>query len=251
MVGGFMGRNNRPLQLDKENAKWLGVCAGLANFLEVKAWSVRMVFLGCLVFGGWFLFPLYFILWYLMNDELGEFKASVMNNQMVKHFRNVDYRKKIYRNTRDGKIWGVCAGIADYLEISVFPVRLVFLLVAFLAGFPTLLYFGAMLVLEKKPAEEYQYESRSRTWKAQYSRVDDEDETPNAGSGAKDSAAKESPKSRRAEREHNGFRDQYSQRREFQYCARKFVTLKQRLARLEAYVTSNKFKLQREFKSMS
>jgi phage shock protein C len=241
-----MGRNNRPLQLDRENAKWLGVCAGIANFLEVKPWSVRMVFLGCLIFGAWFLFPLYFIAWYLMNDDIGEFKANVMANPMVKHFRNVDYRKKIYRNTRDGKICGVCAGIADYLEVSVFPVRLFFMLVAFLAGFPVLLYVGAAMVLDKKPAEAYQYESRSRSSGSQF-HGDDETAAPRtANTGA---AAKESAKTRGSER--SGFRDQYSQRSEFQYCARRLASLKQRLARMEAYITSNRFKLQREFKGMS
>ena len=241
-----MGRNNRPLQLDRENAKWLGVCAGIASFLEVKPWSVRMVFLGCLIFGAWFLFPLYFIAWYFMNDDLGEFKANVMANQMVKHFRSVDYRKKIYRNTRDGKLWGVCAGIADYLEVSVFPVRLFFMLVAFLAGFPVLLYVGAAMVLDKKPAEAYQYESRARSRSTQFRR-EEEDETPKARETA--GPAKDSAKTRGPER--SGFRDQYSQRSEFQYCARRLASLKQRLARMEAYITSNRFKLQREFKSMS
>jgi len=42
----------------------------------------------------------------------------------------------------------------------------------------------------------------------------------------------------------------YSKRREFKYCARKFTTLQERLAKMEAYVTSNQFRLHREFKNI-
>lgn len=35
-----------------------------------------------------------------------------------------DYRPhKLYRNTRDAKIMGVCAGLADYLDVKVCVVR--------------------------------------------------------------------------------------------------------------------------------
>jgi hypothetical protein len=44
---------------------------------------------------------------------------------------------------------------------------------------------------------------------------------------------------------------QVSQRSEFQFCAHKFTALHARLARMEAYVTGNKFKLHREFRNIS
>src|SRR5690349_16561435 len=106
-----MTRNKSPLQLDKENAKWLGVCAGVAKFLDVEPWTVRLVFLGCMFFGGWFLVPLYFIAWYLLDESSGRLRTNIMESHTVRHFRNVDYRKKLYRDVRDGKISGVCAGI--------------------------------------------------------------------------------------------------------------------------------------------
>ncbi len=43
---------------------------------------------------------------------------------------------------------------------------------------------------------------------------------------------------------------QYSKRREFKYCVRKFATLQDRLAKMEAYVTSSQFRLHREFKNI-
>ena len=64
-----MGRNNKTLHLDRANRKFLGVCAGLANFLEVEPRTVRIVYFILCIFGGWFLIPLYFIAWFLLDDS--------------------------------------------------------------------------------------------------------------------------------------------------------------------------------------
>ena len=246
-------KNGKTLQLDKLHAKWLGVCAGVANYLEVEPWTVRLVFLGCIFFGGWFLVPMYFFAWYLLDENSGQLRDTILDNQAVKHFRTVDYRKKMYRNTRDGKLAGVCAGIADYLEVSVFTVRILFLLLTFLTGFPILFYLGAMLVLEKRPEQdyEYQYESRSRAWTTQVHGGGDTTVPSGDDSGKAQGRSAADSASRRAGNDRARPRYQYSQRREFQYCARKFATLQQRLTRLEAYVTSSRFRLQREFRNMS
>ncbi|HTR01421.1 MAG TPA: PspC domain-containing protein, partial [Candidatus Acidoferrum sp.] len=157
-----MTSNKRTLQLDKENAKWLGVCAGIANFLEVQPWAVRLVFLGCMFFGAWVLVPGYFIAWYLMDGNGSKLRENLMDNQTVKHFRSVDYRKKLYRDPANAKVWGICAGIADYLEVDATVVRVIFLFLAFLTGFPVFLYVGAYFVLEKKPVEAYRWNRRHK-----------------------------------------------------------------------------------------
>lgn len=233
-----MGRNRKTLHLDRENRKFLGVCAGVANFLEVEASTVRIVyFVGC-IFGGWFLIPLYFIAWFLLDDNSASRRTSLTDNMMVNHFKNVDYRKKMYRNTRDKKVFGVCAGIADYLEVNVFAVRMFALVMVFMAGFPFLLYLGAALILDPKP--DYLYESEAEAqapWKA-----------------ARPGTHAEAEARHRAEAQHTRDElrgDKYSKRREFQFCVRKFAALHERLARMEAYVTSNRFKLHREFRNIS
>jgi phage shock protein C len=241
-----MTRNKSPLQLDRENAKWLGVCAGVANYLEVQPWTVRLIFLGCILFGGWFLVPMYFIMWYLLDENSGQLRGKIMDNHTVKHFRNVDYRKKLYRNTRDGKLMGVCAGIADYFEVSAFTVRIIFFVLTFLTVFPVLFYIGAWMILEKKPDEEYHYEEASRAWATQFDSAEERSSARTSADGEQaftraQARGKADPRPR----------DQYSKRREFQYAVRKFSALGQRLARLEAYVTSNRFKLHREFRNMS
>lgn len=227
--------NKRTLQLDRDNRKFLGVCAGIANYLEVEVWIVRLVFLGCLIFGGWFLVPLYFLAWFYLDESSTGMRTAVTESLAVKHFRTVDYKKKLYRNPAEGKLLGVCAGIAEYLEVSAFSVRLTFMILFFLTFFPILLYFGAALVLDKKPPAQYP---------DAYGRFS---HAPGKAEEAESGAFTGKSGTRHA-RDHR--RDPYSKRREFQYCARKFTALQTRLARLEAYVTSSRFKLHREFKDI-
>jgi phage shock protein C len=224
------------LALDRENRKLLGVCAGLANYLDVEAWIVRLVFLGALIFGVWFLIPLYFVAWFLLDESSAKVR-EVVDSHMITHFKNVDYKKKLYRNTQDGKVFGVCAGIADYLEVRVFAVRMIFLLLVCFTGFLLLFYFGAALVLDKKPLATY---SQATAYA---------DARRKAGSSRGDEAA-----DTQAEAEWEGeasmARARFSKRHEFQYCARKLATLQTRLTRIEAYVTSKRFRLNREFRAM-
>lgn len=238
-----MTRNNCTLRLDPARKKFLGVCAGIANFLEVEPWSVRLVFIGCCIFGGWFLIPLYFAVWFLLDDASSGMRTSLTDNLAVKHFRTVDYKKKIYRNTREAKWLGVCAGIADYLEVSAFAVRLVFLLLFFTTGgFPLLLYFAAWLVLDVRPAHLYQ-----EAEPAQAPGSASADDASAGMSGFQRPQRTERPVRAKGQSEE----EFHSKRREIKYCARKLASLQERLARMEAYVTSSRFKLHREFRNIS
>lgn len=233
--------NKKTLQLDRANKKFLGVCAGIANYLEVEAWTVRLVFLGCLIFGAWFLIPLYFFAWFFLDESSAGMRTAVTDNLAVKHFRTVDYKKKLYRNPAEGKLMGVCAGIAEYLEVSAFAVRVVFLVLFFLTGFPVLFYILALFVLDKKPMDEYMTDVRSFRSEPRRSAAAEDPAGGRTANFADDVDARYTRGSRR---------HHYSKRREFQYCSRKFAALQTRLARLEAYVTSNRFKLHREFKDI-
>lgn len=70
-------------------------------------------------------------------------------------------KKKLYRSN-DSVICGVCGGIAEYLNISPWVVRTIFLVVAILCKLvpllvyvPILLYIGLAIYLPKKPNEKY------------------------------------------------------------------------------------------------
>lgn len=238
-----MTRTRRTLQLDRENRKFLGLCAGIANYLDVEPWSVRLVFIGCCIFGGWFLIPLYFAVWFLLDEASSGVRASLTDNLAVQHFRTVDYKKKIYRNKREAKWLGVCAGIADYLEVGVFTVRVVFLLLFFTTGgFPLLFYIAAWLVMDERPEHLYQ---------------DLGPAAPDAGSQASTAAAAATAglqgpqRAARPGRSAGQSEEEFhSKRREIKYCARKLASLQERLSLMEAYVTSSRFKLHREFRNI-
>lgn len=63
-------------------------------------------------------------------------------------------RTKFYRNKRDGKFMGVCAGIADYTGVDVSMVRLMFLAGLFMSGGSILpVYFIAGFIAPDRPRE--------------------------------------------------------------------------------------------------
>lgn len=259
-----MARNRAPLQLDRQRRKFLGVCAGLARYMDVEPLSVRLVFIACVVFGAWFLVPAYFVAWFLLDDNTHDTRQALADNRVVKHFRTVDYRKGIYRNTRKGRWLGVCAGVADYLEISPFAVRLLVVLAFFLSGGLALLaYLAAWLVMDKLPEHYLPAPERQHKRHSCWHTRQDRDEPPvatahEAGECGAAAAARAHG--------HGGFRARHakgapleedlqdelqSRRGEIKYCARKLLALQARLARMEAYVTSRRFRLHREFRNIS
>jgi len=58
--------------------------------------------------------------------------------------------KKLYRSKTDQKIAGVCAGLAEYLNIDPTIIRVIWALVA-LAGAGVLAYIVCALVIPEKP----------------------------------------------------------------------------------------------------
>lgn len=146
-----MGASN--MRLDRENGRWLGVCAGIANWLDVPAVLVRIVFVICtlawppLIIG-------YFVIYFCVDKDFtpDQIRDYFSDTDTAAHFRRVDYRKPIYRNLDNKRVAGVCSGIADYLEVSSFSVRIVTLLSFFLFGpFTFWAYVIAWFVLEPDP----------------------------------------------------------------------------------------------------
>ena len=220
-----MGRNkgwhkrerNQRFCLNKENAKFLGVCSGIADYLNVQPWAIRLAFIISFFMGAWFVVPAYFVLWLVLDKKkASELKDNFDSNPAVVHLRNVDYKKGLYRNSRDGKFLGVCAGIADYLEVEVFWVRMVTIGVILFSGFIAMIaYFAAYFILNDKPKPAY------LTHNPEYKKYKETlDET------------------------------QHSKRPSFKACSRKYSSLQERLIRLEAHVTSSRFRLNTELRKL-
>jgi phage shock protein PspC (stress-responsive transcriptional regulator) len=59
-------------------------------------------------------------------------------------------KKRLYRDTENQKIFGVCSGLADYLDIDVTLIRVLWLAAVLLAGSGLLLYLIFAIVVEPK-----------------------------------------------------------------------------------------------------
>ena len=156
----------------------------------------------------------------------------------------------LYRSRRDGKICGVAAGIADYWDVADWVVRLIFIgLFLFTGTLALWAYVAGALLLSPRP-EDRGRRSRER----QRSRECDSRERR---SFTEESANEEAfgP-----EMEYDEQRHDYRPRRMFRYSESPGVRLARARERLDAavkrvedmesYVTSRRYKLNREFSQL-
>ena len=61
-------------------------------------------------------------------------------------------QKKLYRNTQNKMIAGVCSGLADYINIDPTVVRVLWALIA-LGGAGIIAYLIAALIIPEKPSD--------------------------------------------------------------------------------------------------
>lgn len=73
-------------------------------------------------------------------------------------------RTRFYRDKINGKIAGVCAGLADYTGIDVLWVRLGMLIFTFATGFGIPVYIALALLAEKKPSHLYADRQEQQFW---------------------------------------------------------------------------------------
>lgn len=119
--------------------------------------------------------------------------------------------RRFYRDRRRGMLFGVCAGIADYFGFDLKVTRILAVVALLLSPPMTLLvYFGIALLIPYRPVEP--------------------------------SAPREDPAFRRAVRS--------SPQATMAEIRRRFQRLDSRLARMERYVTSPRFNLDREFRDL-
>lgn len=217
--------NTRPnrFALNRGNKRFLGVCAGLADYLEVPAFLIRIIFvLACLSWPT--LILIYFVTyWWVKRDmNAGTVRNFISESKTAEHFRNLDYRKQMFRNPRRGRIAGVCSGIAEYLEISTTVVRVIAVLSLFVFGpFAFFAYCVCWMVLEKNP-DEAQFRPGKRQRRRQQ-------QAAAAGMG-------DSP-------EMTETRAHESISLSLKECSAAFNRIESRLRSVEAFMTSKKFRL--------
>jgi len=73
-------------------------------------------------------------------------------------------RTKFYLDKQNGKLFGVCAGIADYTGIDVLLVRIGTVVLFFATGWPILIYPLIAWMAENKPRDLYSSPEDQRFW---------------------------------------------------------------------------------------
>jgi phage shock protein C len=117
---------------------------------------------------------------------------------------------RLYRDSEHGLLFGVCAGIADYFGFRRGRVRLATLILCMCLPMTILLYLVLALLLPRKPQEMYKDKQEEQMWRD----IRVEPATT------------------------------------FGRVRHRFRELEARLQRVERYVTSSRFKLDRDFRDL-
>jgi len=231
------------LTLDSEKARWLGVCAGIARWLDLPLALVRVIFVICVI--SWPTLLLAYVITYFVLDR-GITPDSVQDYfrgaDTAEHFRKLNYRKPLYRYPRRGRIAGVCAGVANYLEIKTFWVRLATLGSLFLFGPFTLLGYVICWIAFDIDPKEPAYSSRRTERRRRRA-----ERKAAKKSGAHNKFQRETPATPNTQSDildaHSAPHEEKSQHYDEAQCAEVFRLLELRLREIEAYITSKRFRL--------
>ncbi len=139
----------KSLTLDRSRRLLGGVCAGLARHFDLPIWVVRLLFLVATFTFALTLFA-YVLLFLIMNsnsEEPLQERETKQSGSLIR-FR---WRKPLYKNKARGKLQGVCAGVAEYLQVNALLVRLALLASLFFGPLGIVLYVAAAIVLDDRP----------------------------------------------------------------------------------------------------
>jgi len=265
--------NSQPnqLRLNHEERRFLGVCAGIADYLDMPVVLVRIIFIVSIITWPTLLLA-YFALYFWLDRDLSANKVYewLGGSAPTQHFKNLDYRRPLYRNMRNKRIAGVCSGLADYLEVSPFTVRCVAILSSFILGPYVLLAYGVCwFVIEPNPAPRLGSRASHRHYRGKRHRrrkshglsssrinTNDEDLDQAAFDDGSDDPLYDPESStfkvqvdlRSNGKGNSNAESQKSSRHSYNEkaadeCADTYYALETRLRELEAFITSKKFRL--------
>lgn len=140
--------------------------------------------------------------------------------------------RSLYRDKENGKICGVCAGFADYIDVAPWQVRLFAVLgLIFVPSMAVPTYFIAYFLMDDKPY-----------YRRVTDRYDDDELDEAEAMNEEDEAREQQTREQRPE---------MSNAEAFRTAKQKFGDLEGRLRAMESHVTSSKFELQRELRKIS
>ena len=133
----------RTLYRDSDQKMLGGVCAGIAQYLDIDITLVRVLTLATFIFAGVGFIP-YIILWVVLPE--GKRDQYIKGERTV---NNSDFKTKLYRNNEDKVVAGVSSGVAAYLGLEPTIVRLLFVLATIWGGFGIILYVILWIAMPK------------------------------------------------------------------------------------------------------
>jgi phage shock protein C len=128
--------------------KIAGVCAGIADYLDVDVTLVRALWLALSIVPGAIVGGIvaYALAWMVMPE--GPATRSTVGRRLV-------------RSATDVKIAGVCGGLADYFGVDATPIRVLWIVLSVLPGAVIgglLAYLAAWLIVPRAPTAVSQHQ---------------------------------------------------------------------------------------------
>lgn len=149
-------------------------------------------------------------------------------------------RKQLQRDPKKGKIAGVCAGIAEYFGIETWLVRIMTVAATLLLAGPfvPVFYIAAWFIMDKKEPEHDHTHQRAATF--------------SRSSGVKGwrNDVVEDDNGKRVEVKAKVWQAGEPPRQAFYDIRQRYVSIEARLRKVETYVTSSEFQLNREINKL-
>jgi phage shock protein C len=122
------------------NGKIAGVCAGLADYLDVDVTFIRAIWLILSIVPGAIIGGIvaYLLVWMIMPEGTGHPADTT--------------RPRLTRSRTDSKIAGICGGLAEYFGVDATPIRVLWIVLSILPGAVVggvLVYLVAWMLIPK------------------------------------------------------------------------------------------------------
>jgi phage shock protein C len=133
----------RRLTRSKADGKIAGVCAGIADYLEVDvvliraAWVVLSIVPGAIIGGV----LAYLAAWLVIPEATGPASATL--------------ERRLTRSATDSKIAGICGGLAEYFGVDATAIRVLWCVLSILCGAVVggvIAYLVAWFIIPRSPA---------------------------------------------------------------------------------------------------
>ena len=131
----------KKLYRDLKNQKIAGVCSGFAEYFDIDASIVRIIWVLLTLMGGAGIIT-YIIAIFIIPKKPNDYVELVVEENKEK--------KNLTLNKKDRIIFGVCGGLAEYFDIDSILMRILFIFLIFSIGFGILLYLLLAIVIPKE-----------------------------------------------------------------------------------------------------